>query len=224
LVTDPDLRELAGGAAGDRRRERGDSLRHCCSPAGGHRSGETRRRVRETGEGARLARQEHGRGRVLSTAGRAEAPRHGHGPGQGRPRELLRATKGGEQGRGASCHGVGMELGADALTVVKARAGVRAGHGKLLCRWEEGHTRGRAPARIRTRGCPCGQEVEEGRWWSAAGVREQWKSCPRWSSVEGGRRQGDATKRFCAKERWLLVDLTWQRWRSIGRDGAAAIH
>jgi hypothetical protein len=115
-----------------------------------------------------------------------------------------------------------MELGADAPTVVKARAGVRAGHGKLLCRWE-GHSGGRAPARVRTRGCPCGQEVEEGRRWSAAGVREQWKSCPGWSSVEGGRRQGDARKRFCAKERWLLVDLTWQRWRSIGRDGAAAI-
>jgi hypothetical protein len=52
----------------------------------------------KTGEGARLAPQEQGRGRVLSTAGRAEASRHGHGPGQGRSRELLRAAKGGRAG------------------------------------------------------------------------------------------------------------------------------
>jgi hypothetical protein len=57
-------------------------------------------------------------------------------------------------------------------------------------------------------GDPYGQEVEEGRRWSAGGVREKWKWCPGWSSVEGGRRQGDLRKRFCAKERWLLVDLT----------------
>jgi hypothetical protein len=81
-------------------------------------------------DGPRLGRARNPReGRVLSTAGRAEAPRHGHGPGRGRPRELLRAAKEGEQG-----------------------------------------------------------------------AREQWKSCPGWSSVEGGRRQGDARKRFCAKE------------------------
>jgi hypothetical protein len=52
----------------------------------------------KTGEGARLAPQEQGSGRVLSTAGRAEASRHGHGPGQGRSRELLRAAKGGRAG------------------------------------------------------------------------------------------------------------------------------
>jgi hypothetical protein len=53
-------------------------------------------------DGPRLGRAGNPReGRVLSTTGRAEAPHHGHGPGRGRPRELLRAAKGGEQGRGA---------------------------------------------------------------------------------------------------------------------------
>jgi hypothetical protein len=67
----------------------------------------------------------------------------------------------------------GKELGADAPTAVKARAGAHASRGKLLCRREEGRSGGRAPARVRTRYGPCGQEVEEGRRWSAAGVREQ---------------------------------------------------
>jgi hypothetical protein len=67
----------------------------------------------------------------------------------------------------------GKELGADAPTAVKARAGAHASHGKLLCRREEGRSGGRAPARVRTKYGPCGQEVEEGCRWSAASVREQ---------------------------------------------------
>jgi hypothetical protein len=37
---------------------------------------------------------------------------------------------------------------------------------------------------------PAGRRRKKGRWWSAAGVREQWKSCPSWSSGRGRKKTG----------------------------------
>jgi hypothetical protein len=132
-------------------------------------------------------------------------------PGR-RPSELRR------RGRGAERHGQLREvsscsLGASARWEMGATAPCSWGR---RASWREG-TCSRSDQRRSLRA--------GGGRRGAGGLLLAWGSSGRavlvGARVEGGRRQGEPRKRFCAKERWLLVDLTWPHWRSIGREWAA---